>query len=78
VQQSINSNWTKIRHPRIAARDHCSGAILKQSAFQDELANSWTELIVLARSRTNDPVFILLKENPEKVKEWLGKGRPSA
>ena len=27
--------------------------------------------MVLAQSRTHDPVFLHLKENPGKVKEWL-------
>ena len=32
--------------------------------------------IVLARSRTTDPVYLHLKENPERVKAWLDVGRP--
>ena len=44
-----------------------------------ELEDARTELevkIILARSRTDDPVYLQLKENPEKVKEWLGEGKP--
>lgn len=44
-----------------------------------ELDEARTELdvkIVLARSRTDDPVYIHLKENPDKVKEWLEAGKP--
>lgn len=32
--------------------------------------------IVLARSRSDDPVYLHLKENPDKVKLWLEKGKP--
>ncbi len=32
--------------------------------------------IVLARSRTEDPVYLHLRDNPEKVKEWLEAGKP--
>ena len=32
--------------------------------------------IVLARLRTTDPVYVHLKENPERVKEWLEEGKP--
>jgi hypothetical protein len=32
--------------------------------------------IILARSRTQDPVYLHLKENPERVKEWLEEGKP--
>jgi hypothetical protein len=44
-----------------------------------ELEEARTELdvkIVLSRSRTNDPVYLHLKENPDKVKEWLEEGKP--
>jgi hypothetical protein len=44
-----------------------------------ELEEATTELdvkIVLSRSRTNDPVYRNLKENPGKVKEWLKIGKP--
>jgi hypothetical protein len=34
--------------------------------------------IVLARSKTDDPVYLHLKENPDKVKEWLEAGKPVA
>jgi hypothetical protein len=32
--------------------------------------------IILARSRTDDPFYLHLKENPDKVKEWLEAGKP--
>jgi hypothetical protein len=32
---------------------------------------------VLKKSRTHDPVYLCLKENPEKVLEWLKAGDPS-
>jgi hypothetical protein len=32
--------------------------------------------IILARSRTNDPLYLHLKDNPGKVKEWLDEGKP--
>jgi hypothetical protein len=44
-----------------------------------ELEEARTELdveIILARSRTDNPVYLLLRENPEKVKEWLEEGKP--
>jgi hypothetical protein len=44
-----------------------------------ELEEAETELdvkIVLGRSRTDDPLYLHLKENPGKVKEWLEAGRP--
>lgn len=44
-----------------------------------ELEEAKTELdvkIVLSRSRTNDPVYLHLKQNPGKVKEWLEAGKP--
>jgi hypothetical protein len=31
---------------------------------------------ILSRSRTQDPLYTLLKDNPGKVKEWLEKGKP--
>ncbi len=31
---------------------------------------------VLARSRTDDPLYLHLKKNPDKVKEWLEAGKP--
>jgi hypothetical protein len=43
-----------------------------------ELDDAKTELdveIVLARSRTDDPLFIHLRENPGRVKEWLEAGK---
>lgn len=44
-----------------------------------ELEKATTELdvkVVLSRSRTDDPVYLHLKENPGKVKEWLEAGKP--
>jgi len=44
-----------------------------------ELEEARTELdvkIVLARSRTADPLYLHFKENPDKVKEWLEEGKP--
>jgi hypothetical protein len=32
--------------------------------------------IVLARSRTDDPLYLHLKENPDQVKGWLEAGKP--
>jgi hypothetical protein len=32
--------------------------------------------MVLTRSRSHDPVYLHLKENPGKVKEWLEAGKP--
>jgi hypothetical protein len=32
--------------------------------------------IVLARSRTDDPLYRHFKDNPDKVKEWLEAGKP--
>jgi hypothetical protein len=46
-----------------------------------ELEEARTELdveIILARSRTDNPVYLLLRENPEKVKEWLEEGKPKS
>ena len=45
-----------------------------------ELEEAKTELdvkIVLARSRTDDAIYLHLKDNPDKVKEWLKLGKPS-
>lgn len=44
-----------------------------------ELEEARTELdvkIVLARSRTDDPLYLHLKKNPDRVKEWLEAGKP--
>jgi hypothetical protein len=35
-------------------------------------------LVVLARTRSKDPTYELLKEHPEEVLEWLKAGRPIA
>jgi len=45
-----------------------------------ELQNAKTEeqvKAVLKKSQTHDPVYLCLKENPEKVLEWLKAGDPS-
>jgi len=45
-----------------------------------ELEEAATELdvkIVLARSRTDDPLYLHMKNNPAKVKEWLNEGKPT-
>lgn len=34
--------------------------------------------LVLARSRTKDPVYLHLKANPDKAVQWLEAGKPSA
>jgi hypothetical protein len=71
-----------------AAHPHKTGVVLQaywdymRRNFPDrlrELEEAGTELnvkIVLARSRTSDPVYLHLKENPGKVKEWLEAGKP--
>ena len=44
-----------------------------------ELEDARTELgvkIVLARSRTEDPVYLHLRDNPTEVKKWLERGKP--
>ena len=46
-----------------------------------ELEEAETELnvkIVLARSRTADPLYLHLRDHPGKVKEWLQAGKPIA
>jgi len=68
----------KTDHKIPAYRDH-----LRRN-FPDrlrELDDAKTELdvrIVLARSRTDDPLLIHLRENPGSVKEWLEAGKLKA
>jgi hypothetical protein len=33
--------------------------------------------MILARSRTNDPIYLHLKEHPDEALEWLKAGKPS-
>jgi hypothetical protein len=32
--------------------------------------------VALKKSRTHDPTYLRLKENPEKALEWLNAGKP--
>ncbi len=66
----------KTGHMLQVYRDHMKRKFPDRLRELDEARTELDVKIVLARARTDDPVYIHLKENPDKVKEWLEAGKP--
>jgi len=63
-------------HALQAYRDYMKRKFPDRLKELDKVRTEEGVRMVLARSRTHDPLFLHLKENPGKVKEWLEFGKP--